>query len=283
MNGLTKDYIALIAKWLEPLDIMRWAIAQPRFSLYLEQLFYRCVINKIDNWFQKYFDANTTKTSPKYADFVKSMIKTGSIISGSFILQMINCKYYGIESDIDIYIPFTSDQFEYIDDVGDDNIAEYSITDVENVLWLSHDSSHNSRIHEYVTSEIRGVREYYHGLGQNGIVSPALPDQYFRGFQTVTIEGDIRESIRTHFDFNILKNFFWYDDSGAHIEITNLFGILHNTIDFDKKQYYEKMLSDLTSTVTDSNQIKLIYEDKCKKIEQRIQKYTNRGFNVRLL
>lgn len=269
MEGITRDYVILICQHLEPIDIARWSLAQWRLAPQLRELFYERLKQKIDNLFRQYFDVTEgtyskkvedifgtdSKSAPphptkgSYYDFVGAMMASRGVVSGSFILQMITGqKFEG--TDIDIYSDMCSSllwptAYPYMD-----------CNDLEIVLWTDHDENYSAN--GYVGTNLMHIREYYIKEG---------PLKDFVKFQVITLRVEPVKFIRTNFDLDILKNGFWYDDEGnPQIMVGNLPAILSGKCVFNKEKYYR-----------DS------YWAHPSKVEGRIEKYRERGFDIIVL
>lgn len=274
MNEIKKDVVYLIASKLDPLDIYKWAIAHKRIGKILKPIFYSTLINKIDQKLRSHFEKTKgiTKKSGvvpletdeetvhptigSYDEFVQAMISSQGVISGSFILQMINGEIYK-GSDIDIYTQQNRSSHS--------DLKWMNVNDLEVLLWTNHED-HWVSSGIYSDGKISLVREYS--------ISGREPDpgecrtprrvtslSNFSKFQVITLNISPKEFIMENFDFSILKNLFWYDENGPHIEVTDLKGIMTKIVHFDKESYLGKVSKGLT-----------------EKLSERIKKYEERGF-----
>ena len=172
MENISKDLLQLLSLYLEPIEIAKLSQAHIwlGFGGFFEQLFYKRLLSKIDNLFRKHFDSTkgtfkkllpydrrvkTHPTDGSYEDFVRAMISSDALISGSFLLQMITGEKFP-DSDIDIYMTSTEPVIwrEEFRSTGMDEIS-----DIEVVLWSNHDSDCIESNH-YNNSKIGRVREY---------------------------------------------------------------------------------------------------------------------------
>jgi hypothetical protein len=273
MYALTRDYAELISRWLEPIDIYRWSLSHPRLRDQLVKIFYVKLLQKIDNQFRQHFQASmeiarrtevpeSHPTRGSYEDFVRAMISSKAIISGSFILQMINGEKYSL-SDIDIYSSQTESTL-WSDMEGSDQY--YSYSDLQIVLWAQHRASRVERNTRYLNNSlISEISEY--DLSRTDYVTPL---EGLNCFQLITIKPEPRTFVNACFDFIFLKNFFWYDEKGPHIEITDIQSILTKRTAFDKKEYMNRIC--MIRGIEDGESVEV-------GIDKRIEKYKARGFS----
>ena len=250
MELLTKDPVDLVTRHLDPIDIVRWSIADRSKGRWLKPLFWKRLTEKIDGTLRAYFASvkpleGRTKfvCSGSYEDFVKAMIASEGVISGSFVLQMINGRQYE-GSDIDIY----SDQSEC--QAWTEMNKRIEANDIQVALWPLHEDDFVGNRYDH--SDIRLIREYT-------IVTNSTLN--FVKFQTITLNRPPREYIGEIFDFSVLRNLFWYDETGPHVQIEDLKGILNNIIKFDQEDYFKRL--------PNANP---------KKVAKRVTKYKARGF-----
>jgi len=256
MDNLTRDYIGLIAKWLAPVDIARWSRAFPKWKHVLKSIFFSRVKTSIDDHIRSHFEQ--MKTLPKkggthpadgtYKEFVTAMGVNRGAISGSFVLQMILGEQW--ESDIDIYVP-TSDVPEiYGEHAKRNNFAP--VNDVDIVLWAKHDDEH-WECGRYVPDSLIRVRNFK---------SPGL-----KMMQVIAIEGYVYPYI-DRFDFDVVKNAFWYDENGSpQVKVGFLSSIVKMAFVFDKTAYLERNLWMMRGNMIDG----------------RIEKYRERGFTIEVI
>lgn len=231
MENITKDYLWLIARYLNPIDIYHWGSVQLQWDGLFKTFFYKRLIEKIDKSFRFYFDKVAS-----YDEFVESMKASGAVISGSFILQMITGEMYP-NSDIDIYV---------------NHPGKPDYNEMEKLLYTRHPTRYIGSV--YNDAAITCVREYQ---------IKEIPFWKFKCFQVINIKAHPREFIVCHFDFDIIKNGFWYDEDGPHIAIYNLDSIAKKTITLNKEEYFRTTPWAMP-----------------KNTENRLQKYQNRGFEI---
>jgi hypothetical protein len=220
---ITGDTMYIIAKFLNPLDIVNVykACSRNRHNYYT--MFQQAVINKIDGWFREYF-------GDRYLEFRNSMIKSKAVISGSFILQMILDETWN--SDIDIFMHSSSQNIQL-----PDNVSWQKVSDIENFLYSDHDNVKDENLRDLYGDifDKCGCRVRQYQINQKDD-KPKL--KKFTYFQTISI-SDNRNKIRSrsnseeyknrkiiellniHNDFDICKNAFWYDHDGCHIYISD--------------------------------------------------------------
>lgn len=250
MELLTRDPVDLITRHLDPIDIVRWSLADRRKGRWLKPLFWKRLTEKIDGTLRAYFASvkpleGRTKfvCDGSYDDFVKAMIAAGGVISGSFILQMISGKHYE-GSDIDIYSGVSSCELWL------QMNSRIEANDIQVALWPRHDDKWAGNRYDH--SEIILIREYT--IEANPLLS-------FKKFQTITLGRSPRTYIKEIFDFSVLRNLFWYDADGPHVEVEDLPGIVNNVIKFDQDDYFKRL--------PNAN---------AKKVAKRVEKYKARGF-----
>ena len=251
------DYVEVIAKFLDPLDIVNVCKAYcpnwKRRGLYLQ--FMESARKNIDGFFRDYF-------KEKYPEFRKMMIKSKTVISGSFIIQMILRETWS-NSDIDMYILHSPqnkgtllehgswttnmEDFLYRDHDGDIEVKRCTAR-YDQLFWIMPERCRMK------STRIDQIREY----GSNDT-------SLFSYFQVISFKHDdsnhdaiqfFRDLVKYHFDLNVCKNTFHYDEDGPHVWISAIKDIVEKNTPF--KQGYSSDLS-----------------------KQRALKYVKRGFIVR--
>jgi len=216
--NLTKDIYQVLVEYMGLMDIANLSKANPRLGKWLYPLFLKRLVYLIDYRIRKHFECYqriqllNRENVGTYDNFVLAMIESKALIGGSCILQIIRGEYYG--TGINIY-------------VSDSINANY----LGPILRCNHLHANPYRW-EYKTSrKIVDIDEY-------AIHVPTGPlAEHFHRFKIVTIDTDPEYYIRNYLDFNILKNWFYYDDNKKpHIEITALNDILNSRITIDKKK-----------------------------------------------
>jgi hypothetical protein len=280
MENISKDLLQLLSLYLEPIEIAKLSQAHIwlGFGNFLKQLFYKRLLSKIDNLFRRHFDStkrifkkllpydNRIKTHPtdgSYEDFVRAMISSDGLISGSFLLQMITGENFK-DSDIDIYMTSTKPVI-WKEEFQNTKIDELS--DIEVVLWSSHDSD-CVESNRYNNSKICRIREYD---------IREVPMENFQAFQTIHVSevSSPQDFITKCFDFSFLKNWFWYDKNGnPRIEISDFKSILTRSCTFDRKTYFD-------NNWFPQQAIESYDEDDSHK--NRIKKYESRGYQIHII
>jgi hypothetical protein len=239
-NPICGDCVDIVAKFLDPMDIINVCKAY-HFNWkrpVLHKLFKDSVCRRIDDFFRSYF-------GERYQDFKKVMIKSETVISGSFILQMILGETWK-DSDIDMYLLHEKNK-------ESQNAYGTWLTNLENFFYTDHnwdisvDRAHARYDGMFLdakkTTRMESIREY----------DSKRPDS-FRYFQVITLCAEsVRTMIEKHYDFRICKNGFYYDEEGCHIWITAIRDIVEKKTIFEAGWNHEYSM-------------------------RRAEKYTKRGF-----
>lgn len=199
------DYFYVISKFLNPMDIVNVYRSYPMTNIELYPLFTESICKKIDVFFREYF-------GNRYDEFRKIMIESKSVISGSFIIQMILGENW-IKSDIDIL-------------VQKENRVIENFSLIENFLYKDHEYD------DVDDPDLRGLygRVFEGCLNRVRNYEPRdnKTNHIFSYFQVISIhQKSIMKLINKHIDFDICKNMFWYDENGYNIYINNPNNIIH--------------------------------------------------------
>lgn len=214
---ITGDCVEIIAKYLDPIDIINICKVYPKNYKRLYNHLLESVGRNIDNYFRSFF-------GEKYEQFKQCMISDEGVVSGSFILQMILNENWQ-NSDVDIYTDFRKLTYFYgklelflYDNCVNKNVGTDE-TDVE---------CHIGRyICAFVDRDtIRNVRDYRIKGKIFQVIE--LDSRILVRKNLTTISKFIDES----FDFDICKNTFYYDKDGYHVGIKNLKQIVEKRVGF---------------------------------------------------
>lgn len=250
MSSLPKDCFGLIVRYLCPVDIVNWAFTCKRFKTLLLPYFKTRAIELIDGFLRRHFDS--VKPDPKklekerdqarnirrgdlpfgafYEDFRRAMIRSGSIITGEFILQMLNGCRYG-SSLIDIYSQ-TSCYKDLAVPIWDHMRDVISLGHAYCPEFLYHyDGYHDALFKGVNVQQISawGFEETEEGF--DGVHVLCLTDES---------EISPREAMLGDVMFSALSNLFWYDEDGPHLEIHDLSAIVHQKIRIDRAEYIRR-------------------------------------------
>jgi len=239
------DSILIIAKFLEPKDIVTICRMFKKIRYNLYGIYLQSVIRTIDSWFRGYYGVN-------YDQFREAMVVDKAIVTGSFILQMILGEKWK-DSDIDMFI---SVQDLYLWDRSYCTEVEKFILNVPTISEFDKIRMFNDTSFHYVDSfgeeggNIAQIRNYS---------IDGTKDSNFCKFQMIEVlkTKNIIRFIRETFDFDVCKNTFYYDEDGMHLDISNINDILNRRIIF--RSYYNMKAS----------------IDRCKKYAARGFKFTD--------
>jgi len=238
MNILKGDCLSIICKYLSPGDIINLLNVVGKEKIFKIKDCYLSVAEKfIDNWFRNFFDGlsqntNENGTIKDYDNFRNNMI--GSMISGSFILQLLLGEKWG-DSDIDIFL---KESHRNVCKVSSIHRFLYALQCKYNGQYICEENK-IKRLRSYTSSsnEIHRILEY-----------PIKNEK----FQCIGLNAKNEISVLDHinsFDFNFCKNVFYYDDTGPHLVIPHLEDVIFkrtkiSSINLTKSslQRYEKYL-----------------------------------------
>lgn len=202
MNSLciTGDYLYIIAKYLNPLDIINVSRALGKSRHDFQYLLRQSTMNKIDLWFRELYGDNK--------DFVRSMIESQAVISGSFILQMILNETW--KTGIDIFFSIKMDK----------KIFHHHSTPIEE--FLLNDVYSRSRDHNLQENLDHDIDTYaklfdFYNNGGISIGHYHTRSEIFQAFGIRVNRNDLINLILNRTDFDICKNLFWYDENGCNI------------------------------------------------------------------
>ena len=200
---MNKDVIVEIGSYLNPLDKYNFLIALKFYDMIKQH-----IIHEINSRLMDVF-------GNQLANFKQCMKETGSMISGSFILQCI-LKEEWKNSDIDIYVPMIGNTI-YMPKAEQKGETIYMKSNVDNFMhYQMHFDGHhdNYAIHDY----IKYVRTYFNNTQHIQIIG-------------VDIEKDTLLSfVNETFDFSICKNIY---DGKGNLILSNLHDIYHKTLNFN--------------------------------------------------
>ena len=164
----------------------------------------------------------------KYNDFLAQLNDTGSVISGSFIIQALLDEHW-IGSDLDLFIPTKNVKYLDIDGVSTE------ITEVEEFIFQSfnHPGSCRNSDHHYrdTITDIEHVRNYGINHHEDGTKT-----NYPVGcIQTVAINIDkeeIKRFMEDYSDFDICRNWYGVSNNRSYCKIYRLHEIMNKTTQF---------------------------------------------------
>lgn len=165
----------------------------------------------------------------KYNDFLTVLNETGSIISGSLILQALLDEYWP-DADLDLFIP--TQGIKYIDAPG----ATTEITEVEEFIFRSFNQPSSCRNSDHSAyrdslSEITHVRNY----GINDHKDGTQTHYPVNCIQTVAVNirpDEISRFKKDYSDFDICRNWYGIKNGKAYCSITCLDQIMRKTTEF---------------------------------------------------
>lgn len=197
---MNNDCLSIICRYLCPKDILNLlgvlGYKEKIFNFNIKESYLSSCRNSIDNWFRNFFGEN-------YEIFRREMIDSGSLISGSFVLQNILDENWN-ESDIDIF-------FCNLEKTPHEYPLCYFLFALENKYKVieSRDIDMSERLGAYSKSkyEIRRVLEY---------------EIKTKKFQCIHLNTDTISGVSdfiNNFDFNFCKSVFYYDENGPHLSV----------------------------------------------------------------
>lgn len=211
------DCLAIIAKFLDPLDIINLYKAFPKRWETIWPVYRLRVGTKIDDWFKEQF-------KDRYHAFRKAMIKTKAVLSGSFILQIMLWEPWS-DSDIDIFLP----NKELVDGYWP------AFTDLHAELYTRAEQNPASKYMGRCGTSSDGA--YDETLGKNAftrIYEYRVTDSVNKQikFQVMDLNLDKNRKaviafIKDNFDFDFCKNVFYYEKDGFHLDVVAPLDIVH--------------------------------------------------------
>ena len=244
MNSLPFETYCHIASYLEPLEEYLFS----RTCRNLHAKFCKCLFFKINNRLAIIF-------GDKLPDLKKIMAETGSVISGSFIVQCLLGENW--KSDIDFYVPYQNNVIT----IGPMMMYEKSKLDdfmYETMLYNGYGSVAYENLPCH--NKIKWVRDYTHKRDDTCSENLGVP------IQIICIDADksfnvMRDHVIKTFDFDICKCMF-YNDQKDKLYVCDLENLFLRRTEF---------------RVSGSNKEKI---DGCNILSsvRRHKKYINRGF-----
>lgn len=233
------DYVDIVAKFLSPMDIINVCEA---YHLnwkrpVLHQRFKESVCRKIDDFFRDYF-------GERYSEFRSIMISSGTVVSGSFILQMILGETWK-NSDIDMYLLAKGNE-------GSGTFHGIPTTKLEDFFYSDHNGDlyveRPTPRYDALFKERKKGKSYLEIGMQNIREYESRKPELFNYFQVITFSGEgekiefVKRMIQKHYDFSICKNGFYYDEDGCHIWLTNIRAIVEKKEVFRQGYSYRASL-----------------------------------------
>lgn len=206
--------IVEICSYLNLLDKYNFLIALKYYDMIKQH-----IINEINHRLMNIF-------GNQLSDFKQCMKNTGSIISGSFILQCILKEDWN--SDIDIYVPMIGNTI--YPPSGNKDETNFIKSDVDNFMYYQMNFKGRHDIYADLNSVIKYVRNYYK---QNQII------------QIIGIDiarHDVSTFINDTFDFSICKNAYYFDGKD-NLVLSNLNNIYHKMLNFESKNAVQSSIS----------------------------------------
>ena len=196
---ITGDCIEIIAKYLDPIDIINVCNVYPKNWKRLNEILFSTIAIKIDSYFKSFF-------GPRYKDIKQRMILDEGVIFGSFILQIILNQ---TPENIDLCIPFS--QQERTDFYS--NLETFFFVDIETFDITYRHNVHMNKFNKNVIVNIRNYKIPKFDVDENQTFQIIKVD--FNKIQT------INEFIEKYFNIDVYKNTFFYDQNGYHVTIKN--------------------------------------------------------------
>jgi len=222
---LPTDVIIFITRYLKLTHIHNWRRVCRHF--YKQFDIKSLIIREINSRLFEIF-------GDKLSDFKKSLVSTGAMISGSFILQCILGERWR-KSDIDIYIPIkNNDTINYNEPTPEPFnhfiYVPYPTSTIDTFM-ISKMSAHQPSIHlRYCNPAINMIKNFqnFSIVDDKGTTTMSFPHI----IQTILLDIDkdsLEEYTKENFDFSIGKNLYYGDDQ---IILSNLSDIFDRVTDF---------------------------------------------------
>lgn len=249
-----EDLIYQVIKYLPLKDIYCLDKSTKISKPYLLQYISNRSINNIDIKLKNIF-------KDKYDIFNKLLIESGSIISGSFVLQNLLNEYWD-ESDIDIYVPYNNKLL-------DKNFKPTSQLDKFLLENYKLENSLCSNSYYILIEKVETIKNYMVGGKKIQII-------LVKNIQ----QNEFKDYINNNFDFDICKNFYGIrKDGNKFIDIYNFDQIFEKKTEFKYSTNLPK--TRITSSIVRYNKyIKrgIIFDkiDTTKTFEDFIQKDKHR-------
>lgn len=260
MNTLFKENIQEIIKFLKPKDCYHYTVTCKTY--YNNFNIKQNVIDEINNRLLGIFGT-------KLNDFKSLLQRTGSFISGSFIIQCLLDEYW-TNSDIDIYVPMLDNEVYYPSNM-------YMKTDVDNFMYydMGFDGIYDGfelGAYRDKGTKINDCLKYV----RNYITNKNYKIQII-GLNIDKSLSEMKQFVNETFDFPICKNIY-YNDVKEYIVLNNVYHMVNKETVFQTgkimsltiKRYYKYKRNGFVFTNKDN----LTYHD----IITKHDRYQNYGY-----
>lgn len=233
---ITTDIVTILAKFLNPIDIINVCKAYPPNYKKLYPAYKASVARKIDNWFRNYFSDND------YILFRSCMIVDSAILTGSFILQIMLGEVW-VGSDIDFFIGGYPINFFVKEHRKTDDLKAFK--PIINRFFKNHSTkitsyqTHGYKHCKFMPGKIDVINSYPTKFDSETEPNP------FTKFQTILLDctmipEKVISIIDGDFDLDVCKNTFHYTDyteTGYELRIPHIGKVLNKTCNIIGEQW----------------------------------------------